>query len=147
VPTSTIRPDATSSARPYLGTTEGCKPSFWAMRGSFHLWEEYRPSDIVGRFFPDPDDYAQLTLADALRSAPGQDARRRLIRQAIAAMLNAAHESLDYPYSRYEVGIDGRPAIVPTVAELLRTGTTDDIAGFARDLAAANELGCPLSST
>jgi hypothetical protein len=109
------------------------------------LWEEHRPDQLIGTFFPDPDEYAQLSLADALRRTPREDdVRRRLIRQAVAAMLNAAHESLGYPYSRYEIGIDGRPPIVPTVADLLRTGTPDEIVGFTRELAAANALGCPL---
>jgi hypothetical protein len=96
-------------------------------------------------FFSQPAEYAQLPLADALRPTPGEDdVRRTLLREAIAAILNAAHESLAYPYSRYEVGIEGRPPIVPTVDELLQTGATQDMADFARELAAANELGCPL---
>jgi hypothetical protein len=115
------------------------------MPANFDIWEEHRPDEVVGMFFSEPDEYAQLPLADALQPTPAEDdVRRRLIRQAIAAILNAAHESLDYPYSRYEVGIDGRPPIVPTVAERLRTGATQEIAGFARELAAANRLGCPL---
>ncbi len=67
-----------------------------------------------------------------------------MIRQAIAAILNAAHESLEYPFRRYEVGIDDRPAIVPTVAELLQRSVAKDMTDFAAELSAANSLGCPL---
>ena len=137
-------PEASSTAKPHLGTTEGCKPSFWAKPGNFDLWEEHRPDDLVGIFFPEPADYAQLGLGDALQPTPDGDPRRTLIREAVAAILNAAHESLEYPYSRYQPGVDDRHPIVPTVAELLRTGTQSEMSDFERDLTAANDLGCPL---
>jgi hypothetical protein len=109
------------------------------------LWEEHQPGQLVGLFFPEPDEYATLRLVDALRrTGDEEDARRALVREAVAAILNGAHESLGYPYSRYEIGVDGRPPVVPTVAELLRAGTTDAIERFMQDLAAANRLGCPL---
>ncbi len=114
----------------------------------FGLWEEHRPTDLLGIFFPEPETYAQLSLVDALLPAgAGEDGHLRLIREAVAAILNAAHESLEYPFSRYGVGIGGRPPIIPTVASLLREGKTDEMASFAAELAAANGLGCPLSAT
>lgn len=137
-------PEASSTARPHLGTTEGCLPAFWADPNNFDQWEEYRPDDVVGKFLPESTDYAQLPLADALILRPGDDIRRTLIHQAVAAILNGAHESLEYPYSRYEVGSEGRPPIVPTVADLLKTGTDSEMADFTRKLADANDLGCPL---
>jgi hypothetical protein len=86
-----------------------------------------------------------MTLAQALDlPADDSDVRGALVREAIAAILNAAHESLEYPYSRFQIGIDGRPPIVPTVAELLRNGSSADIVKFTRLLAHANSLGCPL---
>lgn len=145
-PTGAPFPDATSTVRPHMGTTEGCPPSFWASVDNHDLWEEHRPDDLVGVYFWDPDEYAQLAFVDALQLTPVEaDVRPTLVQEAIAAILNAAHESLEYPYSRYEVGIEGRPPIVPTVRELLRTGVADEIASFARELAEANALGCPLT--
>jgi len=129
---------------PHLGTTDGCPPSFWAKPENFQRWEELRPDAVVGVFFPEPEQYAEMTLADALQATSASDVRWVLIQQAIAAMLNGAHESLGYPYSRYELGVDGRPPIVPTVADLLQTGTEDQMAAFARELREANELGCRL---
>ena len=143
-PTSTPSPEATPAGTPHLGSTEGCTPTFWARPANFVLWEEHRPDELVEVFFPSSDDYAQLALADALLPTHEDGDRGTLIRQAIAAILNAAHESLEYPYSRFDVGIENRPPIVPTVAELLQTGTLDERARFAAELAAANELGCPL---
>lgn len=140
----TTTPSPTPAGTPHLGSTEGCPPAFWAQATNFPQWEEHRPDEMVGVFFSYPEDYAQLTLADALLPTHEDGGQGTLIRQAIAAILNAAHDSLEYPYSRFDVGIDNRRPIVPTVAELLRTGTPDELAGFAAELAAANELGCPL---
>lgn len=139
-----ISPSPTPAGTPHIGSTEGCPPAFWAQAKNFTLWQEHRPDELVRLFFPDPDDYAQLTLADALLPTHEDGGRGTLVRQAIAAILNAAHESLEYPYRRFDVGVENRRPIVPTVAELLRTGTPDEMAGFAAELATANELGCPL---
>ena len=129
---------------PHLGATEGCLPSFWAQPENLQLWEEHGADAAVGVFFPEPEQYASMTLSDALRATPKGDVRLKLIKQAVAAILNAAHDSIDFPYSRYENGVDGRPPIVPTVADLLRSGTEQQMAEFADDLASANALECPL---
>ena len=131
---------------PRLGTTEGCSSSFWARPESFPRWEEYDPDDLVVKLFPDADEYAQMTLLDALHLTPDSDVRLILLRETTAAVLNAASESLEYPYSRYETGVAGRRPIVPTVADLLESGTDRQMAEFAKDLAVANALGCPLES-
>jgi hypothetical protein len=125
--------------------TDGCRPAFWARAINHDLWEEHEPSELVGGFFPEPEQYARLTLVEALgEPSPDRDVRRILIREAVAAILNAAHESLGYPYSRYQVGLQARPPIVPTVAELLRAGSSDQMVVFTQELAEANRLGCPL---
>ena len=145
--TPSVTPSPTSSPRPgpHLGSTDGCRPAFWARARNFSLWEEHQPAQLVGEFFSEPEEFAGLRLVDALRRTGGDDdARRDLLREAVAGILNGAHESLGYPYSRYEAGLDGRPPLVPTVAELLRDGTTEQIEAFRQDLAAANRLGCPL---
>jgi hypothetical protein len=128
---------------PNLGTTEGCAPAFWSQPANFHHWEEHEPDQVVGLFFPEPARYAQFTLVEALRFADDGDSRLMLLREAVAAILNGAHESIDYPYSRYEVGVDGRPPIVPTTNELLNAGSESHVTTFALQLAEANRLGCP----
>lgn len=139
-----ISPSTTPGGTPHVGSTEGCSPSFWAQAKNFALWQEHAPHELVRVFFPFPDQSAQLTLADALLPTHNDGGRGTLVRQAIAAILNAAHESLEYPYRQFDVGLGNRRPIVPTVAELLRTGTPDEMAGFAAELATANDLGCPL---
>jgi hypothetical protein len=143
-PTTTAIAAATSIPGPHLGTTEGCTAAFWAMPSNFDLWEEHRPEDLVGTLFSEPVEHSQLQLAEALHPTSTGDVRRMLISEAIAAILNSAHDSLEYPYARHDTGIEGRAPVVPTVAELLRTGSPQAMAAFARELAAANRLGCPL---
>jgi hypothetical protein len=142
VPTSVVAPVAS----PHVGTTEGCAADEWRQPQFFDSWEEYQPGDLVGSVFPRAGPYFDMTLAQALEpsAAIGPDPGAALVREAVAALLNAAHEELEYPYRRYEEGVDGRPAIVPTVDRLLASGTIDEVVELTSDLADANGLGCPL---
>lgn len=144
-PSLTPAPSPSPRPRPHLGTTDGCRPAFWARPRNFQLWEEYQPGELVREVFFELEEYGPLTLVDALRPTGGEeDARRVLLREAAAAILNGAHESLGYPYSRHETGVEGRLPIVPTVNGLFRDGTAEQIEAFTQDLAAANQLSCPL---
>jgi hypothetical protein len=118
--TSTVTPVASA----HVGTTEGCAADEWRQPQFFDSWEEYQPGDLVGSVFPSAGPYFDMTLAQALEpsAAIGPDRGAALVREAVAAPLNAAHEDLEYPYRRYEEGIDGRPPIVPTVDRLLASG-------------------------
>lgn len=143
-PTATQPPPAATNA-PYVGTTQGCDSSFWAMPDHFSSWEEYVPDQRVGSLFGHAENYAEMSLADALgNQTSGEDSRRTLLREAVTAALNAANDSLAFPYARYEDGVDGRPPIVPTTNRLLTSGTNAEIVEFINDLSLANHLECPL---
>ena len=130
---------------PFMGSTQGCDAAFWATPDHFPDWEEYTPDQPVGSIFGHAGTYATISLADALgNQTSGEDARRTLLREAVAAALNAANDSLAFPYTRYDTGVDGRPPLVPTTNRLLTSGTDAEIVQFTNDLSQANALGCPL---
>lgn len=129
---------------------EGCTPGYW--KNHTENWYEAGPwsgiptdtelgSDRVG--FVTSPELASATLLEALRWGGGPsllDAERILLRQAAAAWLNAAHEGLGYPYRR--AGVDGIRAMVNNA---IASGDRATMLATKDRLAAANELGCPLS--
>ena len=151
-PTPTPRPSAAAAASPntgtnppYMGSTQGCDSTFWARPDHFPAWEEYDPGQRVGSVFGHAGTYSDMSLSDTLgNQTSGEAARRALLREAVAAALNAANDSLAFPYARYDVGVGGRPAIVPTTNRFLTSGTDADILQFTSALSLANHLGCPL---
>lgn len=121
---------------------EGCTPGYWKNHTS--NWEEYAPSTQVGSAFKlsATGPYATATLEQALafRGGSGVDgAQRILLRAATAAVLNAAHEDLGYPYRRFT-----QYKIVATVRAALLSGDRQRMLELAEELDAANNLGCPL---
>jgi hypothetical protein len=129
-----------------IGDDEGCTPGFW--KNNTGAWEEYSPSQTVGSVFEIPAAFGELaddTLLQALNYGGGSsdiDKARILLRQAVAAVLNAAHEGIGYPYRR-----DAAPLmIIPSVNAALAGGNTTTMENLKNTLARANELGCPLSA-
>ncbi|MBA2556601.1 MAG: hypothetical protein H0V12_04525, partial [Chloroflexi bacterium] len=111
-------------------------------------WEEYSPSQTIGSVFMNAEPYANLTLLQglSLRGGPGIDgAKQILLRAAIAAVLNAAHDSLGYPGRRFQPGLDGRDPIIPEVNAALGSGDRNQIITLAGELDRDNNLGCPLN--
>lgn len=142
-----IAPSSSASAV-NVGDTEGCTPGYWKQSQHFDSWEEYSPNQLVSTVFSNASPYSSRTLLQALnlRGGPGVDgAKQILLRAAVAAVLNAAHDSLEYPYRRHDPGFNGEPAIVPTVNSLLASGNRQAMLAFASDLDKANNLGCPLN--
>lgn len=125
---------------------QGCTPGYW--KNHTDNWEETTPSAKVSSLFAAPASVADLTLLQALAGSggPGVDgAAKILARAAVAAWLNAAHEGVGYPWRRYSEGLDGRPALVPTVDAAFATGSRDAMLALATRLDGDNNLGCPLS--
>ncbi len=140
---ATVHPSAATNP-PFVGSTQGCDSSFWAAPAHFPAWEEYAPDQPVGSLFGHAGTYATMTLVQAMASpTAGEDARRTLLREAVTAALNAANDSLAFPFARYDAGVAGRLPIVPTTNRLLTAGIAADIVGFANDLSQANHLSCP----
>jgi hypothetical protein len=118
---------------------EGCTPGFW--KNHPEAWVGFMPGQTLGSVF-DPvllGDLAGVTLLEALSFEGGPtltDAQEILLRQAVAALLNAAHPDVDFSLSEEEV--------IEDVEAALATGDRETILALAEELAAANEAGCPL---
>ena len=126
---------------------EGCTPGYWKT----HLdnWQETTPSALVRSLYSQARaNVADDTLMEALNGGggPGADgAAEILARAAVAAWLNAAHDDVAYPWRRFSAGLDGRPALVPTVNRAFASGSRTQMINLATRLDADNNLGCPLS--
>lgn len=128
-----------------VGTgTQGCTPGYWKNHTS--AWQEYTPSQKVGPVFGTSLPQANDTLLQALRYGGGSDingARRILLRAAVAAALNAAHDSLGYPLRRYAAP-PAPSGFIPVVKSLLAGTNRTAIIDYASYLDGLNNLGCPL---
>lgn len=108
------------------GGSDACTPGYW--RTHFDRWPEgYLPSDdfdtVFGTDYFDPD----ITLGMAIWARGG--GLNKLARHGTAALLNAAHGSVDYPYS------------VAEVIAMVQAGEADMLADTN------DELDCPLEGT
>jgi hypothetical protein len=120
---------------------EGCSPGFW--KTHTQAWEEYATGDLISSVFSfDAGVYTDLA-GDSLRDAlnypekKNESMQQILLRQAVAAILNAASEDVGYPYRRF-----GDPGnIIPTVNALLSSGNVAAMEDFKDVLEAANNLG------
>ena len=134
----------TSSAQATNFGNEGCTPGYW--KNHTDNWEEATPgvpvkwiySSVAGTAFEN------TTMLEALQGGGGRGldgARKILLRAAVAAWLNAAHEGLGYPLRRFtDPGM-----IKDTVNAALDSNdrqTMLDLASYLDDL---NNLGCPLN--
>src|SRR5215216_6077860 len=81
---------------------EGCTPGFWKNHPEAWAGTGYSPTTTLGSVFAGlPPAYASLTFAQALDlGGGGLDA---LLRQAVAALLNASSPDVDYPLTAAEV--------------------------------------------
>ena len=78
-----------------------------------------------------------LMQALAFRGGPMiEGAKQILLRQAVAAVLNAAHPGVDYPLSTAQV--------ISAVNAALASGNRSTILALAGSLDMMNNLGCPL---
>jgi hypothetical protein len=142
---------------------QGCTPGYWKNHTS--AWEEYSPSTTLGvgntamfRFAGGPnamDDapaavqqYASTTALQALsfRGGNGVDgAARILLRAAVAAYLNAAHEGVGYPLRRRETSeLTGEAPLIVMIDDALDSGNRAEMLALADKLDRYNNLGCPL---
>ncbi len=126
--------------------TEGCTPGYWKNHTESWVGTVYRPNRQLENVFDLPPtlaEYGDLTLLQALslRGGSGLDgAAEILLRAATAAVLNAAHEGVAYPYRRFTQFM-----IITKVNSALASGDRSQILSLAETLDEANNLGCPLS--
>jgi hypothetical protein len=110
---------------------EGCSPGFWKQEHHFHYWPEpYMPDTTLG-FFATPGDSSPLTLLQALDLGGG--GLNALWRQTVAALLNAAHLEIDFPFETEDV--------LSLLQDALSTGAYEPLKDLFEQ---ANEGTCPL---
>jgi hypothetical protein len=148
-PISPDEPDASSlvwstaalSIEPLGGGGEGCTPGYWRQPQHFDSWQGHDPGDLLSDVFdvpsdlelqrPEREDPEDLTLLDGLVLRGG--GVNALIRHAVAALLNASSDDVDYDLTEAEVIEAFNDAVDGGDVE----GTKDELEGF-------NEQGCPL---
>ncbi len=138
------------------GNSQGCAARYWRAEEHLTSWQEgIQPGDFfVARFemADEPPSISGMTMLGALQARGGRrlpGARRVLARAAAAAYLNAAYDADDasamlFPWRRGDLGVNGEPALVPTVALELAHGSRAVVLELAHEIQAANHLGCPL---
>ena len=123
---------------------EGCTPGFWKVPQHHDSWAAtgFTTGQTLESVFDVPDSLAldDRTLLEALNFRGGstiQGAAEILLRASVAAVLNAAHPDVNYPFTVAEVIADVNAA--------LATLDRATILALAAELDAANNAGCPLS--
>jgi hypothetical protein len=119
--------------------TEGCSHGFWKKHLAAWAPTGYSPNQAVSSVFSGAGALGSSTLLKALSFKGGSTldgAERILLRQAVAALLNAAHPGVSYPKTTAEV--------ISDVNAALASGQRTTILSLASSLDALNNLGCPL---
>lgn len=140
------------------GGADGCTLGYWgATRGGTNgngskggevvhqaSWDEITAygtdTTLTAAGFSLPATLADDTLLEALHYKGGpdlEDKMRLLLKQAVAALLNAEHAGVDYPMTATEV--------VDAVNTALASGDQTAILSLQMTLDAYNNLGCPLN--
>jgi hypothetical protein len=118
---------------------EGCTPGYW--KNHTDSWTVYSPSQSLSSVFAaTPAVYSSTTLLQGLSFNGGNGAdgaSRILLRAAVAAILNAANEDVDYQYTSAQ--------ITSRVNAALASGDRATILALATDLDRANNGGCTLN--
>jgi hypothetical protein len=97
VPTTTTTTTTTTTPR----GEEGCTPGFWKNHPEAYP-APYSPTTTLGSVFTGlSPEYASLTFDQALNLGGG--GLNALLRQAVAALLNASSPDVDYPLTEAEV--------------------------------------------
>jgi len=118
---------------------QGCSHGYW--KNHTEAWPEaYDPSDLVVGVFTSWSGDSSLTLLQAMQfKGPGdtvEDAQRILLQQAVASLLNAAHDDVNFPMSVAD--------LTTAVNAALAGSDRDAILALKDDLDEKNNLGCPL---
>jgi hypothetical protein len=131
VPTTTPMPSPTVVPSPTPTVTpppsfEGCGHGFW--KKPSRAWTGFSRDQTVGAVFTGlPPGIASLTLSDALTQGGG--GLNALIRQAIAALLNAENSEVDYPLTTAQV-VDMVDDAVANGDEVAIDSLKDTLDGF-----------------
>jgi hypothetical protein len=121
---------------------EGCTPGYW--KNHTDNWQEANASQtLTGKGFVTVLVPGSTTLLAALNFGGGPGllgAEQILMRAAVTAWLNAAHEGLGYPLRRF---VDG--GILDMVNGAIASRDRATMLAVASYLDDLNNLGCPLN--
>lgn len=107
------------------GGDEACTPGYW--KTHFDRWEEYSPNHDFDTVFGTDYFDEDITLGEAAWAKGG--GVNKLARHGTAALLNAVHMGVEYPYTEAEV------------IEMVRDGDANTLADTN------DEFECPLGGT
>jgi hypothetical protein len=127
---------------PPTGDEEGCTPGYWKNHTGSWAGTGFSPGQTAGGVFSlgGFPSLASRTLLQTLQGGGGPGtlgAARILLRAAVAALLNAAHNGVDYPRTTTE--------IIADVNAALASNNRNTILALAGELDDDNNLGCPLN--
>ena len=121
---------------------QGCTPGFW--KNNVVAWEStapnvYSPDETLGSVFTGVSpSLANKTLLEALNFQGNLGPEARLLRAAVAALLNTVHFDVAYP-----LGTEGE--LIAQVNAALASGGSA-LETLKNTLDSWNNLGCPLSA-
>ena len=124
--------DGDSDLMPLVPVTyEGCGPGYWKKHRD--AWTTYTPGDRFDSIFG-VDAAGSKTLMRTLKAKGGGGASKKLGRQAVAALQNAANPAVNYLYTPGEV-----------IAIVVDAYARFDFATAANVLKEQNKKGCPIN--
>ena len=118
---------------------EGCTLGYWKVKQHHDSWPlPLTPSSSLQSYFGLDAPNTTLLTALSFQGGPGVDgAKRILLKQAVAALLNAASGGVDYPITSAQV--------TAQVLFALQSGDREVMLSLASTLDAYNNQGCPLN--
>ena len=118
---------------------QGCSHGYW--KNHTQSWEGYTFTETVGSVFSNAGSLGDMTLLQAMQfTGPGntlEDAKRILLQQAVASLLNAEHSEINFPMDS--------ASLISAVNAALASSDRDAILALKDQLDDKNNLGCPLN--
>lgn len=145
-PTSTSTPTNTPTSTPTLTNKqmEGCTIGYWKQSSHLDSWPAtgYSPYQTLESVFDVPDGYGldNKTLLQALSFKGGTTtigAAQNLLKNGVAALLNAAHPDVDYPLPAFE--------IISDVNAALASAAKQTMLDLSNQLDVYNNKSCPIN--
>jgi hypothetical protein len=146
LPTEIVKSASASCTVP---GAEGCTPGFW--KNSTACWcEDFNTTDKLGSVFTIPcgavygtgsNCLANKTMLQALSFQGGSTTKAKaqiLLRAAVAALLNACNNNVDFPLTE--------EAIIDAVNDAIASMNKTEIITLAGALDYYNNFGCPISA-
>lgn len=118
---------------------EGCTLGYWKVKKHHDSWPlPYTPSTLLQSYFGLEAPETNFLTALSFQGGPGVDgAKRILMKQAVASLLNATSTGVDFPLTSAQV--------IAQVTFALNTGDREVMLSLASTLDAYNNQGCPLN--